>query len=153
MMTSMTKTMATLLSVVLISPPLSERFCTLSPVEGLSCKPIGLKIKVTYKNRLLHKIREKKTKSKLIIAFAWRLMRYLTRSFWIASWHTVRPTWISEGKYICQLLIFQSWLSVIMMIIITIITIVIITIIIVVIIIIISTVIIIEILLLCILSW
>ena len=61
-MTSMTMTMATLLSVVLISPPLSERFCTLSPVEGLSCKPIGLKIKVTYKNRLLHKIREKKNK-------------------------------------------------------------------------------------------
>ena len=32
--------MTTLLSVVFISPPLSERFCTLSPVEGHSCKPI-----------------------------------------------------------------------------------------------------------------
>ena len=63
-MTSMTMMLATLLSVVLISPPLSERFCTLSPVEGLSCKPIvhGLKIKVTYKNRLLHIIRKRKNK-------------------------------------------------------------------------------------------
>ena len=48
---------ATLLSAVLISPPFSERFCTLFPVEGHSCKPIVhiVKIKMTYKNKLLHK--------------------------------------------------------------------------------------------------
>ena len=67
MMTSMTMMMTILLSVALISPPLSERFCTLSPVEGPLCKPIvhGMKIKMTYKNRLLHKIGEKKPKASL----------------------------------------------------------------------------------------